>query len=247
VEREIKIHAEEAYPEECCGIVSQGEYLREDNAADDPTTGFIIEPARYLRVLRARGVQALVHSHPDPLEPESEDDPDGQQCALEGPSAWDMRSQETTAVPWGVVLVDQGHAEDLFWWGDQLDPIPLLNRPFRHGVADCYALVRDWYRQERRTGLPLFPRDDRYWLKGQNLLEDNFETAGFRSIGKPDPKELRVGDVLLAKVRSRVMNHCGVYVGGDSIMHVLPGRLSRCETMMRWWNYIEMVVRRDDR
>ena len=78
-------------------------------------------------LLRAAKAELFFHSHPD-----------GVGC----PSESDMRYQQQLAIPF-VVMVWPLY--DCFWWGDQLTPAPLLGRGFRHGVHDCYSLLRDYY------------------------------------------------------------------------------------------------------
>jgi len=45
----------------------------------------------------------------------------------------------------------------------------LVGREWSHGVLDCYALVRDWFRAERGVELPNFVRFDDWWKRGENL------------------------------------------------------------------------------
>jgi proteasome lid subunit RPN8/RPN11 len=76
----IKVHAMEAYPEECCGILVGTEreggkevydVIRIGNAKDENRTRrFLITPAEYRRAEEAAGAEGLgvmgfYHSHPD--------------------------------------------------------------------------------------------------------------------------------------------------------------------------------------
>lgn len=104
---------------------------------------------------------------------------------------------------------------------------PLIGRQFAHGVHDCYAIVRDYYRLERGVDLPDFERSDEWWDDGHSSLYlDNYRAAGFEDVGHDAP--LEVGDVLLMQIRSRngVPNHAGVYLGDSQFIHHMHGRLS---------------------
>jgi proteasome lid subunit RPN8/RPN11 len=111
---------------------------------------------------------------------------------------------------------------------------PLLGRTFVHGIWDCYALLRDFYREKLSIELPDFEREDEWWLpkkneKGeiiapaQNLYLDHLEEAGFRRV-----EDLRLYDAILMQINSDVPNHVAVYVAEGMIMHHLFDRKS-CE------------------
>ena len=117
---------------------------------------------------------------------------------------------------------------------------PLVGRPFSHGVLDCYALIRDWYKQERGIELPDFERRDEWWLHGQDLYMQNFAAAGFAPITGP----MQVGDVVLMQIRSPVANHAGVYIGNGHIMHHVARRMSSRDVYDGYWQEnTRMVVR----
>jgi cell wall-associated NlpC family hydrolase len=166
-----------------------------------------------------------------------------------------MRSQVELEVPWIICSATETASLPPFAWGDQLeDPAPLVGRPFRHGVTDCYAAIRAWGQRERGVLLPDYPRQWEWWLEGVNGDKDmyrrNFADAGFREI---DASEVRVGDVWLAQVRSPVPNHGGVYIGDglayhhpSSLLASDPTRLSKREPIARWQRHITHWLRRDD-
>jgi cell wall-associated NlpC family hydrolase len=155
-----------------------------------------------------------------------------------------MRQQIAMDVPWGLVITDGARVSRPFFWGDMLDPPPLLRRDFRHGPSgtdgsgDCYALIRDWYRMERQIVLPEFPRDDVWWAGGQNgdnLYLNGFAKAGFTDIGRAAGlRDPRLGDVFLVTIRSKVPNHGGVYLGKGMIIHH-PGKCLSIEKPLGEW------------
>lgn len=106
---------------------------------------------------------------------------------------------------------------------------PLIGREFHHGVLDCYTLVKDWYAINRGITLIDGDRPDDWWLKGQNLYLERYESAGFRRVPLSDdkrPDELAEGDMLLMQICSPVPNHAAVWLGDGTILHHLAGRLS---------------------
>ncbi|VUD48399.1 hypothetical protein TDB9533_01226 [Thalassocella blandensis] len=228
-----KKHAESSYPKESCGLVVDDKYVRTKNVAKDPENCFAISRDRLKKF--AGKIQAVIHSHPD---------------GNYFPSRADMKGQIASAVPWGIVHVQKGVARDPFFWGDQM-PVPdLKGRPFQHGVTDCYSLVRDYYRLEKNILLDEFPRDWEWWLDPQfNLYEQNFKSQKFRII---DDAEVREGDCFLAQIRSKVINHAGVYVGRGLILHQLGHRSGfstaypSCEQPVQMWKkFIRYWVRHD--
>jgi proteasome lid subunit RPN8/RPN11 len=226
----IVAHARAEYPREACGLVLNGAYVPVDNLAENPRENFMIAVAETMRP----GVQAIVHSHPD-------GDP--------WPSAEDMAGQIATALPWGVLTVGSGGAGSVLWWGPGVPRPPLIGRDFRHGPSgsdgrgDCYALIRDWFAEERGIELMEFPRADRWWSdeeRLQNLYLDNFGKAGFEEIGI---EEIQPGDVVLARVMSRVPNHGGIVLANGLVLHHLTHRLSRTEPLGPWMRHVTHALR----
>lgn len=224
-EDQIKQHAMEEYPMECCGVITPDGYIKLENIAPEPTEDFEIDTDE----IKDLQVLAVVHSHPD-----------GYAC----PTASDMRSQISMDVPWCIVTVTKDGPQELFWFGDGVE-YPLVGRGFRHGVTDCYDLIRDWYRIERGVTLPQYPRDWEWWHKDQDLYRQFFENAGFIEVDEPQE-----GDVFLAQIRSKVPNHGGVYLGNGLALHHLsarlpcdPSRLSVREPVGRWQPYIRKWLR----
>ena len=230
---DIKLHAMAAYPRESCGFIIGGHYEPVRNVAGDPLTGFKIQPGLFRPDIHS----AIVHSHPD-----------GPEC----PSAADMRGQRATAVPWVIVSTDGKRAGAPF----VLDPDaperpPLEGRPFRHGVTDCYSLLRDWFHMEQGIALPDYPRDWEWWKNGEDLYRKEFRGAGFQALGEAAVQ--RRGDVFLAQTpKSPAINHAGVYLGDGMAIHHLTGSdpfdptyLSDVISVARWQNYIVRWLRHE--
>ena len=205
-----KLEAEELakkeYPREACGLV----IIRKGREVFFPCTNisedihnFIISGEQYAEAEDTGEVVGIFHSH----------------CNKSPhPSVADLTSCEKTNKKWYIFGVPS-HT-----W-NEFEPKgfapPLIGREFTHGVLDCYALVRDWYKVEMNLDLPDFVREDGWWIKGQNLYLDNFAKAGFVETDK-----LEYGVGLLMQINSPVVNHAAVYIGENQIIHHMFNRLS---------------------
>jgi proteasome lid subunit RPN8/RPN11 len=232
----IRAHAVRDFPREACGVLAPNGYVPLPNRHPEPEKAFDCS-ADAAEFQIAGRLRAVVHSHVD---------------RNPGPSAEDMIQQMAMAVPWGIVLTDGETAAQPWFWGDMLDPPPLIGRKFRHGPSgtdgrgDCYALIRDFYRMELRINLVEGPRDDDWWKHGKNLYLDNFERAGF--IVSPDgARAPQRGDVMLLHEAGDVPHHAGVYDGQGRFWHHLANRLSRREptaaylqshAVTKWLRYV---------
>lgn len=187
----IQKHAAQEYPKECCGLIIQNgrkqRYIPCSNTADKPEEHFRIPPEEYVVAADEGDIQFIVHSHPD---------------ATSRPSVLDSAQCEATGLPWIIISWPEGDVRTLVPTGDT----PIKDRPFVHGIWDCYALVRDWYKQERGIDLPDFERSDEWWTRGENLYMRHYAEAGFYSHSGP----LEVGDVILMQYKADETNHAGI-------------------------------------
>lgn len=239
-----KEHARSEYPNESCGIVFRGEYVPCDNIASDPTTDFEIASNVYAYYATHGGVEAVIHSHPGgPLFP----------------TETDMIGQTATNVPWAIIPLlmedDVMRVGDPISWGDMLKSPDLIGRSFIHGIHDCYSCIRETFAlgKEKLAAqgvtdvwpfdpirLPEFPRNDGWWEDGLDLYADGFSKAGFHEVQAGD---VRAGDCFITKIRSDKLNHAGVLVTNDLILHHLPNRLSRREPAGIWGRQADIWVR----
>lgn len=216
--------AEARFPEESCGLLVAGKYVPCENLAEDPFMSFRIDAAQVLEASQAGTLEAVIHSHPN---------------GPAWPTVTDMEQQLEGDVPWGIVSIDHKLPPDLFFWGDQLPIPPLEGRVFRHGIADCFALVRDWYRLNRDVVLPMTPRDGEWWNRGENVILDNLANFDFERV---DDKP-QIGDVILAQIHATTVNHTGIYVGNGLVLHHLQGRLSRKDVLGPWSKFVVQRMR----
>lgn len=242
--REMIEHAKEEFPLESCGVIVDGKYCPEKNVHENPTKSFRLsrEAWTYSTYPGEAKLEGIVHSHPN---------------GPEYPSSNDMVSQIASAVPWCIVPVyarsddsNETIEGEPFWFGDQLLAPPLLGRKFRHGVTDCYSLIRDWYKLNRGIDLNEIPRDWNWWDKGQNLYMIGFPKAGFEEVAVNNNPA--VGDVALVAIGSSTINHAGVYIGHEKIMHHPANRrgkgydetsLSRIDSIHPYMSRIQRWIR----
>lgn len=222
---EVKTHALEIYPNECCGIVTAKGYVKLTNVAPDARHTFdcTTELTPYLT---AGEVIAFVHSHPD---------------GPHAPSAFDMEQQQAMDVPWGLISTDHEGFVPLFFWGDMLPPPPLEGRPFRYGPSgtdgrgDCAALVRDWFWVNHQIRLPEFPREFKWWKKPGVSYHNNLLYADFIEADRQNPQP---GDVFLARIGEHQANHAGVYVAPGQLLQHLENQLSKVDNAVHYMRFV---------
>lgn len=119
---------------------------------------------------------------------------------------------------------------------------PYVNRPFIHGIFDCYTLIRDYYRREFGIWLPTnIQRTYGWWNDGENLYVDGAPHYGFQSVNS-----IRRHDVIIMKFTS-MPSHAGIYMGDGMIMHHVGGRFSCIEPLTpEYKRSIFTVYRRAD-
>jgi proteasome lid subunit RPN8/RPN11 len=213
-------------PREACGlvIIKNGKqvYCPAKNLAKG-SDNFILDPLDYEKADIAGEIVAVIHSHPN---------------MSAKPSQADLVACEASGLPWFICGIPSEQWE-------YIEPsgyiAPLVGRQWSHGVLDCYAIIRDWYAQEKNISLLDFERSDEWWKMGGNLYLDNFEKAGFKRITLED---LSCGDVILMTVNSTVPNHGAIYLGDNMILHHVHGRLSTRDIFGGYWLKNAMVYLR---
>ena len=229
----FQAHVLAEYPREACGVIVGEDYHAVHNASATPEKDALIRAVDLLRIEAEIGpVRAILHSHPYKLSTPMLHSP-------EWPSHVDMQQWIASGLPWGIVATDGSGTTPVLWLDDNERP-PLLNRDFQHGVADCYALVRDYFHFERGIELPNFPRGWDWWHSGEDHYIKNFQSAGFRVIQKD---EAVPGDCVMYKIKSSVVNHAAVITGPDTILHHLIRRKSCYDSKSKWDGLAEHYVR----
>lgn len=191
--QQIIIASRDAYPEEMCGVVISGEFIRLDNVSKRPQEHFEMDPKGLARLEDRGEIEAYVHSHPD-----------GTAIA----SALDKHQIELHGKTWIICAYPAADIQTYEPCGYQA---PLVGRLYHHGWQDCYALIRDFYSREMGIELLDFERDDRWWEAKDHasLYVENYAKTGFIEVDQP-----QYGDVLLCNVgRTEHPNHALIWLG----------------------------------
>jgi len=212
-------HAKGEDPYESCGllVVTKGKkkYFPCKNLADKPKDMFIIDPEDWVKAEDTGEITAIIHSHPV-TSPEL--------------SMADKVACEKTKLKWYVV---QPNLEQWVEYEPCGYTAPLIGRKWVWGVNDCWSLCRDYYKEKLDIDLKDWDRP----ISSDEFIKDPcfdrcFVDTGFREL-RPD-EELQKNDLVLMKMRSQGLNHIGLYLGDQLLLHHLQDRLSSRDLLDEW-------------
>lgn len=221
-------HARLQMPREACAllIISDGrERLKICKNVAEYDQQFIIDPIDFAEADESGEIIAVIHSHA---------------YGSSSPSEADKVSCSRLNYKWYIVSCLNGE------WSE-LEPnaykAPLVGREWCHGILDCYALVKDYYKEVLNIDLIDYDRDFDWWHKGFDLIEKNYKLAGFVDVGINCISE---HDLLLMQIQSPVINHCGIFLKNSQFLHHTYKRLSSRDVYGGYWlkNTVRVVRHR---
>ena len=209
---EIKAHAEEQFPKECCGVILKDGSLHVcENVSGYPLETFAIK-FEDLKGIKTEDIEAFYHSHPEGTEPSTTD-------------KYYAHKRNLQSFIYAI-------KEDEFsrYKPDQFFELPLEGRDFITNEVDCITLIKDYYKKNLNINIkdikheirelepsewknqPEFWKYNRRNNEGLILL---FEERGFKRV-----KDLKKHDLILSdNGLVRAFSHCAVYIGADKVIH----------------------------
>jgi proteasome lid subunit RPN8/RPN11 len=221
----IRKHILSVYPKEACGIITQDlQFVPVKNISDKPMDAFMMPNGVYTQY-QVRGV---IHSHNVKRYPNF------------WPSKTDMECQAEALVPFAIYQTDGVQCSEPLWWGDYLLETQLHERPFIHGVYDCFALGRAYFKQVKNVYIKPWAYERDWETHDANFIEDHFSEVGFERIRKEDAKP---GDVMMMAIKTRVPNHIGIILPGNLLLHHLVNRFSGRTPIGAWSRFAVGALR----
>lgn len=217
---DLKAHALESSPLECCGLVvttkTGFKYIRCNNLHKQ-VENFILDPQDYIRIEdEGYNIVAIAHSH------------------VSSPARFsdtDKASIERGDLDWVLYSILQ---DSFIETSPNKRDVPYIGRHYVYGVQDCYTIIRDYYRRELNIILPEPPPQDPTDSNFGEGLYKLFEEYGFVEIL---PKDLKPSDCIIMCIgnKSRQPTHAGIYLGENVILHHAANRISCRETYGSYW------------
>ena len=223
LEETIKAHALKEAPREACGLVVKIglEPLSAvpcHNVAPFPETSFIVKPSDYLEHLEKGSLAGYYHSHPT------------------GPNSFsqaDIGMSEHSNYPIHLYSVPD---DSFSVYTPNGATIPLLGRSFVFNVHDCVSLVDDYYAQ--KLGIS-FDHLERKLSDVTQGIENLFDWIKQRDL--VIVQTLKEHDIILMNFgRVSKVNHAGVYVGDNHMLHQLSKQPSAITVYGGYWEKVTM-------
>lgn len=237
IKAQIKAHALRESPNECCGIVAingfgEVKVFECENLARNKVGRFAIDPKKNIEAEKFGHIVCFYHSHASEFL-----NPDNDKFSKE-----DIDISYESCIP-ALLYV---HPQDTWHYSQPSTYVPraLLGRAFVWGIWDCYSLVKDYFKINKKISMGhYFPPENASPSSnfGYEALVNN---ENFHEV---PVEEMKKDDVILFKIKSEFINHSAVYLGGNEFLHQPINRISSTGLLDdRYLKYIAKVMRLND-
>lgn len=220
--------------EESCGLLINKEnrlnFIPAPNIAINRVKDFKISCFDYMKAENQGKIAAIFHSHPN------------------GKSFSEL--DRAISVSQNLINILYDIKQDLF---DIFQPKDYNNqyigRIFNIGKADCYTLVRDYYKNELEIEILDFRRDENWQEDNINIFNDIFAKEKFiKALQYPieDISKIDVNDILCLAPNKKDITHFAIYQGCNKILHHPRNQLSLIEEYsLPWILRTKFIIRRE--
>jgi proteasome lid subunit RPN8/RPN11 len=225
VKQTIKEHSLREQPNECCGLVinQQGELVGVEckNVAENTVDTFAISPKDYVKASNRGKIVTYYHSH------------------LENNffSEFDKFSAESHKIPATMYCISK---DSFNYYIPNGYEIPYTGRQYVLGYMDCYALVLDYFRNEKNIVLKDLESPYRFVndlaahpdnAENNPVLLNHFVENGFIEVKDPKPYDV----FLTRNVSIQSPLHCIINLGSNQILHHPYKKDSLIEPYIKFW------------
>tara|TARA_Y100000593_G_scaffold95106_1_gene199794 strand:+ start:10815 stop:11552 length:738 start_codon:yes stop_codon:yes gene_type:complete len=221
IKKQIKNHAIEELPNECCGLLLEKEPTHElkilkcENNSINKKSRFSISAKDYLEASKEGTILAFYHSH------NSENDHF---------SEYDKAQSEGHKLKCIMYCLNKNSFHE--YVPNNFKP-SYMGKDFELGKNDCFTLIRDFYKNEYDIEIKNYHRDHKWPIENPDYYEANYEAEGFVKIFDGpinDTSKLKRGDLILMKpFGKKNPSHGAIYMDKDLILHHQVNCYSRIE------------------
>ena len=223
IKQNIKKHAFDEAPNECCGILLQNEekkgleIFKCKNSSANKAHHFLISPGDYLRASEKGKILAFYHSH------------DSEESSF---SEHDKLQSEQHNVKFILYCTKKNSFHE---YKPEKYASPYVGRDFELGVNDCLTLAIDYYKKECGIKIKNYYRDRNWFIENPDSYQEHYKEEGFTQVlggplTKKDLPEMKKHDGVMMKYLGKDFpTHGAVYLGDGLILHHLINCYSRIE------------------